>query len=353
MPVKRLTLLLFTAAGLLFTLILCLSHAPLWSQDEWPFPLKATISTGDEEYVYEKVAFSDDGKLIALSTGPNPDSASEGNRQSVTICDAASLKSIRKIECGAMHIASLAFQPGSSRLAVAAKDRIAIYETQTGELHKLLKGEFTAAPVRFSPDGREIFCASGDKMMQIRTVKWTKITTVSGHQDDISCLCLSPDGKLVVTGSSTPSDAGYGSSHIICRTVQNNALCARFHTSDEVLDMRFIPGTSQIMTAGVKGIFVREAKSLKVISCLEAGVIISAAADSRHHYVAAISVMDPWASMYDFKTWSPLGSCPPSDGHGTMVAFSPDGSTLAAALGTKTFLYSVTDRITTEKTDNR
>lgn len=56
--------------------------------------------------------------------------------------------------------------------------------------------------VAFSPNGKRIATASGDRTVKIWGLKRTKaLQTFRGHTDHVTSVAFSPDGKQVVSGS--------------------------------------------------------------------------------------------------------------------------------------------------------
>ena len=104
-------------------------------------------------------------------------------------------------------IQSLAFSGSTKVLALA---RYAKVELRNGEKLALIRtldgpvGNVNA--VVFSSDGRELFGAGGQagvggEIRQWRTADGELIRVISGHQDAIYSIALSPDGKTLATGS--------------------------------------------------------------------------------------------------------------------------------------------------------
>jgi hypothetical protein len=59
--------------------------------------------------------------------------------------------------------------------------------------------------LRFSPDGRSIISVSRDKTVKLWDVQTGKfLRTVAGERDQIVTMALSPDGKVIATGSINP-----------------------------------------------------------------------------------------------------------------------------------------------------
>jgi WD40 repeat protein len=154
------------------------------------------------------VAFSPDGKLLAIGTG---DWRTE-NPGEVELWDPASGKHISNAWHSPRDVKALAFSPDGKRLAIAH----AAARTAGGAGAVAIVGVLTAAPggslscptgataVGFSPDGRIV--AAGQWNGKIRL--WDAATLaplvsrpIPAHSDMIFDLAFTPDGKHIATAS--------------------------------------------------------------------------------------------------------------------------------------------------------
>jgi WD40 repeat protein len=55
--------------------------------------------------------------------------------------------------------------------------------------------------VSFSPDGKTIASASGDKSIQLWTKQGKPLQTLTGHDQQVNSVSFSPDGKSIASAS--------------------------------------------------------------------------------------------------------------------------------------------------------
>ncbi len=184
------------------------------------------------------VAFSPDGKLLASAW-------SDGT---IKIWETATRAEVVELNGHASFIRSIVFSPDGTRLASASHDKtVRIWSTgtgaellnfrsdkgweasmafsidglrialqplsdTTGRLLNALTGEeiarleghaFQLTSIAFSPTGKQLATASGDRTVRL----WDAVTgrhlmTLTGHDQQVNSVVFSSDGKLVASGSS-------------------------------------------------------------------------------------------------------------------------------------------------------
>jgi WD40 repeat protein/tRNA A-37 threonylcarbamoyl transferase component Bud32 len=110
----------------------------------------------------------------------------------------------RVLQCHEGLVRCMTFSPDSRFVASCGiwDSRITIWETKTGAAVSELAGhEEPVCSVAYSPDGQSIVTGSDDTTVRIWESETGKhITTLSGHSDTVWSVAFTPDGKRVVSG---------------------------------------------------------------------------------------------------------------------------------------------------------
>ncbi|MBN1139999.1 MAG: caspase family protein [Anaerolineae bacterium] len=144
------------------------------------------------------VVFSHDGKQLASTSDDG----------TVRIWDVGQERQICSLETGSFHINALAFSPDGKMLALAeGRDphlgRITLVDAESGTLIRTFDRHIgDVNPVLFSPDGRTVVMAGEDKVISIWQLdRAGGPLLLKGHDDRVFSLDISDDGDLLVSGS--------------------------------------------------------------------------------------------------------------------------------------------------------
>lgn len=179
---------------LLLVLILFTLNGYTEDYMKWGLPENATLRLGKGQ-IYD-LKHSPDGDFIAVATSIG-----------VWIYDADSGKEIRLLRKHRYPVDSLAFSPNGKMLASGGSDGIHLWEPHTGQ-HLFALTESAANNLVFFSDGHTLAGTSNDTIKDRIIRLWdvgnrTISKTLTGHRRRISSLAVSPDGKTIVSGSSS------------------------------------------------------------------------------------------------------------------------------------------------------
>jgi WD40 repeat protein/serine/threonine protein kinase len=160
------------------------------------------------------VAFSPDGKYLASSSG---DSINKERDNVVKLWDVASGGEIRTLTGHTSDVMSVAFNPNSNRVLSASADEVILWDRASGKELRRFKRDRDAQPnfgarpkMAFSPDGKYIASAGGSRgpagagpeTVKVHDVaSGREIRSFKGHAGRVTCVAISPDGKLLAAAS--------------------------------------------------------------------------------------------------------------------------------------------------------
>jgi WD40 repeat protein len=159
--------------------------------------LLSASSAGAQDVVGVRVvAFSPDGKLLAVGTGEPKQVGT------VTLWDVATRERLWT-HTEKAGVPALAFSPDVQTLAIAVYANAArLLDIAGGRVKTTLNHPKEVRAVAFSPDGKFLATACWDRTLRVWDVATGEVTlTCSGHRDRIFALGFSADGKHLLSAA--------------------------------------------------------------------------------------------------------------------------------------------------------
>ncbi len=152
-------------------------------------------STLDDAHLGDilSAAFSPDGKYFATAS----------KDRTIKIWDAVSLTALQTLKGHGSYVLDIDFSPDSKYLASVGSDNLlAVWDVETGDkIDEKKNSHFRAVnQVSYSPDGKHLYTASSDTLIKIWDSENLEcLNTLKGHNSEILSLCISPDGKTILS----------------------------------------------------------------------------------------------------------------------------------------------------------
>jgi dipeptidyl aminopeptidase/acylaminoacyl peptidase len=188
-------------------------------------------------FIWEHVAFSADGRLLAAGT--------KDGKITLWQMDSGSL--LRTLVAGAQGEApSVAFSPDGSLLASGLKD-IRLWRVTDGTLlRKIAAPSPWAGAVAFSPDGQSLATANRNTVRLWRVADGTLLRTLAAHAGNVTTLAYTTDGSALLAGTFDPQHPVQHAGALTLWCVEDGRLLRVYKTPAGVWSAGFSPDSRLI-----------------------------------------------------------------------------------------------------------
>lgn len=300
------------------------------------------LPVGDDKVF--SLAFSADGKVIAIGTG--------GSTPTVKVVNVASQKQVTDFPCEGRGAAfTVAFSSDSKLLAVGDYDlNVKVRNLADGSEFASLPGDpdrkkyRQARRVIFTPDKKQLVVGYSTGEIFVWDLASKKATVQCNHGNEITALAISPDGKLIASGT----DFGLR----LWNIADGNPLVKLDKKSSgehQVKAVEFLPDGKSVVTVDSPG-FVRvfattdgkEMESFKVPAVGRETTVngVGVSKDGKTIVIPGLvagldpqrpKVLTEGVVVLDAKSVRPRSFLP--TGSARIFALSPDGKTAAISTG--------------------
>jgi serine/threonine protein kinase/WD40 repeat protein len=247
------------------------------------------------------LAFSPDGQRLAYSRDYNGigDSFERDDRWAATVVVADATSGEIRCKLGRIPVSDIVFSPDGQRVATAFSTEVKVWDAATGKPILSLQGNRNlVASVAYSPDGKHLAIASNGKELNVGL--WDAATgqvtlALQWDADRVTSVAFSPDGKRLASGGGERGKPG-------------EVKVWDLATGKEIFTLKGHPD-------GVRSVDYSP----------DGKLLASASAEG------TVKVWDSQTGQETFTVEHPNKSLLKAAMWGRIVAFSPDGTRLAAA----------------------
>jgi WD40 repeat protein len=268
------------------------------------------------------VAFSRDGQLIATTSYDTT-----GKVWSVT--DGSLLRDVTHYQYTTYGVA---FSPDDKALLIGSYDgKISLFGAYDGAALGEINTRSTTS-LAFSPDGSLLAVGTLADASKVFIYRWSTrevVQVLEGHTDHVMTVAFSPDGRWLASGSSDGTVRVWRVDGALATSIAADA--------GGVLAVAFSPDSAEVLAGGRDGTIRawRVSDGTQTRTLAQHTQWVSALAFSPDYSVLASGSYDGTIGLWRWKDSTLIRSLP-MDTTVQCLAFSPDGTRLAAGGGGKT-----------------
>ncbi|NEO33827.1 MAG: TIR domain-containing protein [Symploca sp. SIO3C6] len=204
----------------------------------------------------------------------------------------------------------------------------AVYGDGFRERNRLSGHTAWLSSVSFSPDGKMIASASGDKTVKLWSAEGKELSPLKGHSDAVMSVSFSPDGKNLATASWDRT--------VKLWSLEGKELLTLKGHSDAVMSVSFSPdGKTLASASGDKTVKLWSLKGKELLTLKGHKSIVLSVNFSPDGKTLATTSADKTVKLWSIEGKEILTLKGHTEGVNS-VSFSPDGKTIATASGDKT-----------------
>jgi WD40 repeat protein len=145
------------------------------------------------------VAYSPDGRLLASAAGDFRDGKRAGE---VKVWDAAIGEPKHTLAWWEdADVNAVAFSPRGEWIAAGGLEGVRVWNAGTGALEKELPLPAAVLALAFSPDGTTLAAGAFDQFVHLWDARtWQERKVLKGHRSEVRAVAYSPDGNTLATG---------------------------------------------------------------------------------------------------------------------------------------------------------